>query len=185
MSFLHIQCTANELVIRLSDSTWVDISSVSSCSSQCIIYSASLLSNVCWRHLSLLSVWVSQLVSRKIHADHLSGKLEMFGILTAVRDFTKSRGKYLARERWPKTVYCNCIFAFMWVFSTIQLVLCFNHVFIIMKSLCHISSLTITLVPAWCECEYHSTWVGVLLIVREFQCLESGRPAFGQCQYHH
>jgi len=39
---------------------------------------------------------------------HLPGKPGpgMSGNLTAVRDFTKSHGKNLVREKWPKTVYC-------------------------------------------------------------------------------
>jgi len=43
--------------------------------------------------------------------DHVSGKpvnvREFDSYQGNVRDFTKSHGKNLAREKWPKTVYCK------------------------------------------------------------------------------
>ena len=53
--------------------------------------------------------------------DHLSGKLEMSGNLTAVRDFTENqanvRGKILSGKSCLKLFVVNCIFVSIQVFS--------------------------------------------------------------------
>jgi len=78
----------------------------------------------------------------------------------------------------PELFIASWIFAFIWVFSSVQLVLhcdfiLRNHYKVIMNLM--VWSFTLTLVVQVCL-EYHLTWAWVLLIGREFQsvCMESG-----------
>ena len=78
--------------------------------------------------------------------DHLYGKPGNFRDFDScqgnVRYFSKTqgngRGKILSGKSGEKLYIVSCIFASVWVFSSIQLVLYVNYAFIIMKCLCRI-----------------------------------------------
>jgi len=75
----------------------------------------------------------------------------MSGNLTAVSemsDFTKSRGKNLVREKWPK----NCVLSAAHLHPFLTLLrLCISFWFKIMHCCIPTPPLTITLVQAWYE----------------------------------
>ena len=60
----------------------------------------------------------------------LTAVREMSGILLKVKEMSEKSGQ--------KLFIVSCIFASIWIFSSIQLVLYVNCAFIIMKSFCHI-----------------------------------------------